>query len=1045
MSPNAPTVPVAVEGPRLRAGQGLQFKFAMLFVVVAALLSALALVAGSILVQSNVVGDTQRYQRESGLRLVESIESRLEQARVLASTLAELSSSGDPRSWSARVPALVATSGLQDLIAGVGWWPEPAAGNTARGSRFWIADGVGGLQAREDYNDPRAIAYWQEPWYTPARYAAAGTCYWSLLHAEQLTRRSVLGCTLPLRDARGFAGAVTVLLDAAAIDRLLGQAAAGQSGYALLVDRDNRLIAATGPASSAFGKERPRNLAELAQRMPPFNSLALELHQRDERFLSRAVQLPVYDASVISRLKDSTREGSRSEAESALALIWNASAAAASRSAESDAQELRIRDDAVLGQDASASLFELPLPYWKLVRVTPEREGVAGAQYFFMQTLVVVIGALLIALVLIFAGLRLWVLRPLARIADRLSDARTLDESMHIQLEASARNELGVIGHWYNERVRQLRESMDRVMSQQSQLVIEAGERTRADEQALRLRERSTAVATSIADAVIVVDARGLIEDMNAPAERLCATTLRAARGKPCSEVLHLRLANQGGAAPDFAGSIAASNSRVEHNDGLFLHVEGRPEREIQLIGSPLRGPGGRSLGAVLVFRPREAPAAAPKLVIDRRSVDPVTGLPTRAACDRRLRALLDSARVSPRAHGLVVCDVDRLGQINDSLGMRAGDEVLVRVAETLVECAPAAEVFRLGADSFALLLEGADLEQTRSLARAACDTLARTPFPWTDRRLSLTASFGVLSFDGGNEAPMELLRRAEDACASAKTAGRNTVRAYEASMSRREHSADEATWVRRIRAGLDEGLLHLTTQWIQPTEALSREGAVFEVSFALEDEEGFWAEPASFLPVAERTGLVAEVERWALRQTVEHLARSPDVVDRLAFCCLPLSPQTVSEGATLELLAQLFQAHPDLPASRLCFVLRASVLSDAPGPAQTFCEAMRSLGCRVAADHFLARGAGAVDQMRRLPAEFLRVDARHFVDVAGDAVDQSIGDSIVRLARTLQRRVIVIEIADEPAREAWRKLGADYIHGLAVARPSPVVFTASN
>lgn len=1044
MSPNAPRVPVVEAGPRLRVGQGLQFKLALLFVLVTLVLGLTAWQVGRELVQNHLVADTGRYQRESGLRLVQQMDASLEQARVLANTLAEFGMGSDPAIWASRVPVLVTGSGLGDLVAGVGWWPEPATGNAPRDSRFWLADSVGALQLRADYNDARAIEYWHEPWYTPARYASPGACAWSLVHPERLARRSVVTCTMPLRDAKGFRGAITVLLAVDALEKLLREAGAGQSGYALLVDRDNNLIATTGAAAEKLGTERPRNLAELAKRMPPFNTLALELHQRDEAFLSRSVQSPLYDAALISELREGTRDASRQEAESMLALIWNTSAAAASQNPE-DLAELRIRDDALLMHDGSAVVFELSRPYWKLIRVTSSREGVAGAQYFFSQTLIVVIGSLVLTLLLIYAGIRMLILKPLARMAGKLSDVRTVEESIHLQLEARAHNELGVIGHWYNQRVRQLREAMDRALTHQSQLVVESGERARADEQSLRLRERVAALLSSVTDAAITVDARGLIEDMNGPAERLTGVQLRSARGRACNEVLHLRLANQAGAATDFAASVIASSSRIEHSDGLFLHVEGRSEREIQLTGSPLRGPGGRSLGAVLVFRPREAATAAPnRLVIDRRSVDPVTGLPTRPACDRRLRALIESAKLQLRTHALIVGDVDRLRYINETLGMQAGDEVLVRVAETLVSVTPGADAFRLGADSFALVLEGTDETDARRIGRLLCDTLATTQFQWGDRKVAVTASFGLVLFEGDVEHPMELLRRAEDACAAAKAAGRNTLRRYEPSMNRRESAADEGIWVRRIRAGLDEGLLHLTTQWMRCADPHAREGAAFEVSLALEDEEGFWAEPAAFMPVAERTGLAAEVERWVIGQTFEHLSRSPAVMDRLAFCCLSLSPQTISEGATLELIAQLFQRHPEVPPAKLCFVVRESTLTEAPGPAYTFCEAMRSLGCRVAIDHFMARGVGAIELLRRLPAEFVRVDARHFVDVAGDAVDQAIADSMIRLSRTLQRRVIVTEIGDEAARDTWKRMGADYLQGLVIARPSPVVFTTN-
>ena len=82
------------------------------------------------------------------------------------------------------------------------------------------------------------------------------------------------------------------------------------------------------------------------------------------------------------------------------------------------------------------------------------------------------------------------------------------------------------------------------------------------------------------------------------------------------------------------------------------------------------------------------------------------------------------------------------------------------------------------------------------------------------------------------------------------------------------------------------------------------------------------------------------------------------------------------------------------------------------------------------------------MELLRRLPAEIMRIDARHFVDAGGDALDQTIADSFVRLSRTLQRMVMVVDLGDEPALDAWKRLGADYFHGLVVARPSPVVFT---
>ena len=599
MSSEPPRVGVAQEGPRLRIGQGLQFKLAFLFLLVTAAVAVAAWQAGRILVQDELVKDTRRYQRESGLRLAQSTEAMLMRAQGLAASIAQLVSADPSGSWPSRVVPLTQASGLGDLVAGVGWWPATGRSDSRKDSRLWLVDGVGELQSRNDYQDSNAIAYSGESWFAPTRFATAGNCFWSRVYQDRLIRKRVTTCALPVRDRRGFRGAVTVVLDVGAIERDIRNTGAGQSGYALLLDRDNNVIASAGSAAGKLSEDGARNMAELAQRFPAFNSLALDLHRRREDFLSRSVQSPFYDASAVSDLTTQARATSRQDAESDLALIWNS--AAVDKKPATESEELLVPADPFIGEDGAATIFELTAPYWKLVRVTAAREGIAGAQYFFQQSLVAAIGMVVLTLVLIFAALRFLVLRPLSRMASTLSRVRSNEESLRTPLKSSARNEIGVISHWYNERLRLLRESNDRTLTQQSQLVVEAGERARADEQSLRLRERNAAMLGSISDAAILVDARGAVEGMNANAERMTGVEFRDARGRPCSEVLRLRLANQSDIIPDFGASVIASSERVEYGDGLFLRSEDGRETEIRFIGTPLHGPGGRSLGATLV------------------------------------------------------------------------------------------------------------------------------------------------------------------------------------------------------------------------------------------------------------------------------------------------------------------------------------------------------------------------------------------------------------------------------------------------------------
>lgn len=1030
--------------------QSLQFKVAALFTGLALLLGAAAYLAGTALVREELLGDNLRYERESGLRLADRLEAIASQAQQLANTLSALAvqPGSDARGdLAAMAPGLIERSPANPLLVGVGVWPLPRTLDPARerASLFWQRDPAGALALREDYNDPRAIAYYQESWFTPARYAQIDRCYWTAAYREPLTRQEVVTCVLPLRDSRGFVGVVTVSLSTIRLNESFARITAGEAGYSLLVGPGNRLLGISDEAARRLGPEPPRNLAELAQQRPGLSPLALAVHQQHEAFVSAAVQSPLYDAATVSALKEATRDLSRPEAEAALAAIWNGMARRDGQAEPS--RQLRLEDDALLGEPANVALFELPQTSWHLIRVTSANEGFSGVRYVFTQTLVVVGGGVLLTLLLVFVGLNYLVIRPLRRMTDELTHAESVEDALHLQFDESARNEIGVLAHWHNERVRQLREMMERTIATNSQLVVESDERRTAQEALAKAQERATLALQAVADGVVTTNERGIVEEMNPVAEQLTGVAVRAARGRAFSDIFKARVGGGGSSAPgsllpNLAEVAIQRATRLEYEGGVFLQREGQPESELYVSVTPIRTRLNRVIGAIVVFRP--CASGATERGPERRTIDAVTGLPNRLACDRSMRALLEGQRVNPRPHSLLLLDVDHLKRINDVSGQQAGDEVLTRIGESLVaRVGNAGEVFRLGADHFAVVLENFEVERAMVFAEALRELLANTRIYWESKPLNVTVSIGVVSFDPEADNPVELLRRAEDACAAAKRAGRNSVTLYEMSLDRAERAVDDAIWVKRIRTGLEQNLFHLTTQWVMPAQVHQPEGQVFELLLALEDEEGFWASPTAFMPAAERHHLIPDMDRWVIRHTLDHLARYPDTLGRLAFCTINLSATTLSDGELLDYLAQQFQRHEEVPPRKLCFELREESLSEFPNQAHTFCDAMRSLGVRVAVDHFMGRSISDVALIRKLQVDFIKIDALQFRNVMSDPVEQMMAESVIRLARTLRKRVVVSGIGDASSLDAWRRLGADYFQGFTVAKPSPVVFYA--
>lgn len=1027
--------------------QSLQFKLGALFMLALLLLASGAYLASRTLVQEKLLDESFRYEQEAGLRLMADFRAEIGDAQALAGVLANLATDPDLRleQLSSAGPSLLKNRPSAQLVVSLGIWPEPnrIAGAGERSSLYWMRDDNGAMRARKDYNDARSAPYYRERWYTPARALGMGKGLWTDRRLEPLLSRNVLTYVVPIRQGAVFAGVATVSVDAAALSERFATLVSETEGYAVLLDGGERLIGISSAVGKVMGNKAAlgTTLAALAQAAPAYSPLALAAYKRSENQRAVMMKSGRYDAKQVSALKDSTRDLSRQEADDILSGIW--ASEQAKSTVELGANRDALQADPVLGEAAWASVFGLGNPAWTIVRVTSASEGFSGASYLFRQSLVVTLGLVTLTLVLAFFALRALVIRPLRQMIDQLAGSHGIEDALNLVLDASARNEVGMLAHWQNERVRQLREAMDHARAAKSQLTSESSDKKNAQELLQRSQERAALALQSVSDAVVTTDERGCVEDMNLAAETLTGITLRESRGRPLHEIVRLR-ADGSEHYQNLALMAMERGVRLDYTQGLVLEPHTGGLRELVLNGSPLRS-RGRMVGAVLAFHeqtrrePREA--VNTYSTAHRHQQDLLTGLTTRAACERRLALLIEQARVSGLTHGLIYLDIDHLKRVNDSGGQSAGDDVLVRVAETLSQTAPSAkDVYRIAADQFVVLAESLSQETAIALAEQLRAQLAGTRFYWESQYFSITASFGVLLIDSNVATASEAIRRADDACAAAKRAGRNCVQQYDPRMDRVARIVDDDTWVRCIRRGLSDNLFHLRTQWIMPGKDYAAEGQAYEVLLALEDDEGFWASPAAFMPVAERHHLTTEIDRWVITQTLAHLESHADLVDSMAFCSINLSTATLADSSFLDFITECIERHPEF-APKLCFEIREPSLVDHPREAVLCCDVLHRIGCRLSIDHYFGRNLSDLTMLRKLPIDFIKLDAQGFKNLNGDPIEQMLAESILRIVRHLRRRVIVNNIDDANMMETWKKLGADYFQGYAFAKPTPVPF----
>lgn len=1039
----------------LSFGQSLQFKLGALFLLALLLLSVSAFLASRTLVQDKLFDESFRYEQEAGLRLTAELRTLIGETQSLSGALANLAA--DPElgieQLRSAAPALLKNRAAADLVVSLGIWPEPnrLPGIGERASLYWLREANGNLVARNDYNDSRSAPYNHERWYTPARYLAAGKGYWSAQRKEPLAQREVITYSAPIWVGGTFSGVVTLSLGTKALNEHFGKLSdAGNSRYALLLDGNQRLIGVSPMAARVLAEKADlgTTLAALAQNETSYAQLSLDQFKRSEALRTAVTQSTRYDAKQVSALKSSTRDLSRQEADDILTSLW---AADTLGNSPPDITRSTIARDVVLGEPAWASLFELHNPAWTLVLITPAHQGFSGASYLFQQSLVLTLGLVTLALGLAFIAVRALVIRPLRKMSAQLDSAHTPEDAMRLVIDTSARNELGLLAQGVNERIQQLRDTSDHLRAIKSQLGSESSERRSAQEQLARALERATLTLQSISDAVITTNDQGQIEEMNAVAEILIGCALREARGKCLTELVQLHRDDTKDAL-DIAGEAIARGSRLDYPTPLTLQLRSGAVRQITLSSMPIRVQG-RLAGAVLVFREQQdgnsLTAPHPSASTGPHHQDTLTGLPTRMLCERRLLSLLDQIKSAAKGvepmHALVLLDIDHLKRVNDTGGLAAGDDVLLRVAQTLHEAAPAArDVYRITAGQFAVVLENIDHNAAQATAEMLREKIATAHFYWDSKLFSVTASFGVTLLDRQTPSMDEAFRRAYDACVASRRAGRNRVLFYDARADRTGRFVDDETWARCIRRGLDENLFHLRTQWLRASTPHLAEGALYEVVLALEDEEGFWASPETFMPVAERHNLSRAVDLWTINKTLLHLEERPQLSATLAFCCINLSAASVADAEFLDFITSRFEKSPSL-AAKICFVLHEQTLSQHPRQAALCCDVLHRIGCKLAIDHRFGGHLSELTLLRRLPVDFIKLNARSFRDLGSDPVEQMLAESTLRIVRHLNLRVIVNQIDAAASLDAWSKLGADYFQGDGIAKPALVAFQAAH
>jgi diguanylate cyclase (GGDEF)-like protein/PAS domain S-box-containing protein len=554
-------------------------------------------------------------------------------------------------------------------------------------------------------------------------------------------------------------------------------------------------------------------------------------------------------------------------------------------------------------------------------------------------------------------------------------------------------------------------------------------------------QERSRALATlhSINEGVITTDKRGRIDYMNEAAERLTGSTSLQSVGHALEDIVSLVDESDRKTLGDPVRQSLASGARVTLGRKALLLSRGSGEEySIELNVSPLKNPNHEVTGAVIVMHDVSEQRGLARQMSYQASHDALTGLVNRREFERRLQEALDAARSGPATHILCYLDLDRFKVVNDSCGHVAGDNMLREVAGLLKDAVRDSDtVARIGGDEFAMLLIGCPLEKARQIADDVCRAVTDYRFVWKDKIFNIDVSIGLVEIGRESGNAEEVMSAADSACYVAKQRGGH-VHVYSAHDEAVARHRGEIHWLQKLQGALKENRFELYSQPIVPVTAQTIDGPALEVLVRLKDENGQDVSPSEFLRAAERYRLMALVDRWVVQTTLSAIGRGALTVDKDRSVAINISGQTLGDTQFLEFVVDCFDRSGVTP-DQVCFeVTENSVITNIEH-ARRFIGVLHGMGCKFALDDF-GRGLGSFSNLKNLTMDFLKIDGSFMRNLARDSVNQAMVAAMIKLARTLNFKVIAEQVEDEGALEAARKMGVDYVQGFIIARPQPLL-----
>jgi diguanylate cyclase (GGDEF)-like protein/PAS domain S-box-containing protein len=407
---------------------------------------------------------------------------------------------------------------------------------------------------------------------------------------------------------------------------------------------------------------------------------------------------------------------------------------------------------------------------------------------------------------------------------------------------------------------------------------------------------------------------------------------------------------------------------------------------------------------------------------------DALTDLPNRAAFVEHLTRTIDAAKLDEESFAVLSIDLDRFKEVNDMFGHAVGDNVLRELSQQLRDLAGEAHLARLGGDEFTLITPNGDHPALAEVLARRLHAAVATDLELNGQHLHVGVSIGIAIFPADGADATTLLNNADAALYRAKAAGRGKTRFFEIEMDNRlrerrviEHELSSAIARNELR-------LHY-----QPLAKMDGEVIGFEALVRWHNPQRGMVSPATFIPVAEESGLIMQIGEWVLREACREAASWPHPLQ----IAVNLSPIQFRHGDLAGLVHSML-LETGLASTRLELEITEGVLVEDFGRGLSILRRLKLLGVRIAMDDF-GTGYSSLSYLQSFPFDKIKIDQSFISKVKSNPQSAAIVRAVIGLAHGLNLPVLAEGVETQDQLDFLAAECCDEVQGYLMGRPHPI------